>query len=153
MKRNRRLRLFVDVKLQSSLSLRVVAYWIVCQATMASVVYAILAFEASNGHPAQGSPWRFLVPALIGSTVVLPLVLLDVLLFSNRFAGPLLRFRRHLQQLNNGEEVGPLRFRTGDHYLDLCDEFNRFMEKQLLETVDRKTRNGYYEPELSQPVA
>ena len=130
MKRDKRFRLFADAKLQSSLCLRVACYWLICQATLSVTLLALLSFETASAANSTGSPWRLIIPGLLASLVVLPLVLLDLLLFSNKFAGPMVRFRRYLRELNQGQEHGPIHFRRGDYYLDLCEQFNRFREKQ-----------------------
>jgi nitrogen fixation/metabolism regulation signal transduction histidine kinase len=65
--------------------------------------------------------------ALGASLLVLPLVLLDCLMFSNRLAGPVRRLHVAMKQLADGQAVRPLEFRRGDYYWDLAHEFNRIL--------------------------
>ena len=55
---------------------------------------------------------------------MLPILLLDVLITSNRFAGPLYRLRRSMRALAAGEHVQPVVFRDGDFWHEIADEFN-----------------------------
>jgi hypothetical protein len=68
--------------------------------------------------------WFHFGPALVASLLLLPLVLFDVIRFSNRFAGPLVRLRRAMRTLARGEQVLPIKFRDGDYWQDFADDFN-----------------------------
>ena len=98
----RKNRLLVDWKLQGSLCLRISFYWLLCQTTLVATMLGFLALEAqADLQPYDGtaSPWRFIMPAIVGSSVFLPLVLLDNLRMSNRIAQTLSRFRSKVNQL------------------------------------------------------
>jgi len=98
----RKNRLLVDWKFQGALCLRISFYWLLCQTTLVATMLGFLALEAqADLHPYDGtaSPWRFIMPAVVGSSVFLPLVLLDNLRMSNRIAQTLNRFRNTLNQL------------------------------------------------------
>jgi len=62
---------------------------------------------------------------LVVSLCLLPLVLVDVVRLSNRFAGPAYRLRRAMRQLAHGEKVQPITFRQGDFWKEFADDFNR----------------------------
>ena len=64
---------------------------------------------------------------LLCATVMLPLALWDMLKTSNQIAGPVFRLKRELGKLADGEAVGELHFRPGDHWHDVADEFNRLV--------------------------
>ena len=66
---------------------------------------------------------------MITSVVVLPVALLDLIVFSNRFAGPILNFRKRFDKLAKNGVVEELRFRPGDYYPELQDNFNRVCEQ------------------------
>ena len=125
----KRYRLFADFKLQTLLCVRIAAYWICCQVTVLTTVFVMYSFE-SSGAESSASPWRFIIPAMVMSSIVLPIALLDLLYFSNKFAGPLMRVRRHLKKINQGHEVAPIKFRTGDYYKDLGDEINQLTMRE-----------------------
>ncbi len=125
-KKKMRKRLFVDLKVQGALVLRVVSYWIVCVTTLALMLlcWQILTGPAQMFHAHLDEMWGYCGPALAASFVLLPLVLVDVVRLSNRFAGPLLRLRRSMRELARGEQVEPLEFRDGDFWQGLAGEFN-----------------------------
>ena len=58
------------------------------------------------------------LPFAIASFVLLPLVIIDIVRLSNRFTGPLLRMRRSMRALAQGEQVEPLKFRDADFWHD-----------------------------------
>jgi len=126
--KHKRLRVLADFRLQGNLCLRIMIYWIVCQLSM---IGTILAFSFLGGPASEvAAPIsRFIVPPLVISSLVLPIALLDMLMFSNRFAGPLLNFRRKLGELVENGACEDVRFRGGDYYRDLGDNFNKLREK------------------------
>lgn len=123
-KKHKRWRLFADPRVQGQFCLRVVIYWLVCQVTFFG---AMLAF-ASVGGKESISPAALMNlawPAFIMSILALPFALLDAVGFSNRFAGPVLNFRRRFADLAQGKDVGEMSFRPGDYYSDLSENFNK----------------------------
>ena len=103
----RKNRLLVDWKFQGALCLRISFYWLLCQTTLVATMLGFLALEAqADLHPYDGtaSPGRFIMPAVVGSSVFLPLVLLDNLRMSNRIAQTLNLFRNTLNQLCERQE-------------------------------------------------
>ncbi len=121
-----RKRFFVDPKVQGALVYRVILYWVVC---LVSITLMLLSWRLITG-PARmfythlNEMWFFYGPAAIASCILLPLVIIDVIRFSNRFVGPLIRLRRSLRALARGQEVEPIEFRTGDFWQEFADEFN-----------------------------
>lgn len=121
-----RKKLFVDAKVQGALALRVVFYWCVCLMTMTLmlVCWRIVTGPARMFYLHFDEMWFHYGPALVASFVLLPLIVIDVVRLSNRFAGPLVRLRRSMRALARGERVRPIFFRDGDFWQDLADEFN-----------------------------
>jgi len=121
-----RKRLFVDPKVQGALVLRAILYWVVCLITVTLMVlcWRILTGPARMFYTHFDDMWFHFGPALVASLVLLPLVIVDTIRLSNRFAGPLMRLRRSLRALAQGEHVEPLRFRHGDFWQEFADEFN-----------------------------
>ena len=87
--------------------------------------------------------WFFYGPAAIASFLLLPLVIVDIIRFSNRFVGPLLRLRRSMRALARGEYVEPIEFRDNDFWYDFADEFNAVRARilQLSAEVESKKEN------------
>jgi signal transduction histidine kinase len=118
--------LIADWRLQGLFCLRTAIYWVICQLAMLGTILAFLTlqgFEQASGAE-QVTPWSFLVPALVVSIAILPIALLDQLLFTNRIVGPLHRFRKHLARMAAGNEVADLNFRQGDRLRDLSQNIN-----------------------------
>jgi hypothetical protein len=124
-----------DWKIQGALCLRLAIYWCVCQSTFILTILGFQFLHGMSGESAAGtsSPWQFIVPAAIVSSCALPVILLDLLIFSNRFAGPLFRLKRHLHELARGSQPPEFRPRTGDYYQDLISDLNT-VQKRLAET-------------------
>lgn len=127
----RRFRVFADAQMQTSLCIRIVIYWVVCQLS----IFATISLLASLDGPAGslGDVTRFIVPAAIVSSCLLPLVLVDQLVFSNRFAGPLLNFRRKFARFVKEGAVEKVNFRTNDLYQDIQENYNELCERFTFE--------------------
>jgi hypothetical protein len=105
--------------------LRVLLYWIVCLSTITlmllcwSVIHTPRMF-----YTFLDDLWFQYGPALIASFVLLPMVMVDIVKLSNRFAGPLMRLRQGMRALARGEEVEPIQFRESDFWREFAEEFN-----------------------------
>lgn len=133
MKFKRRKIQLIDRSVQGQLVVRVFAYWTLSMCGMfcllAGVPIVMSWFVISDGAPAASElilqTWRMFWPALFASGLVLPLLLLDVLRVSHRFAGPMYRLRNALRDAADGKPVPPVKFREGDFWCEMADEFNR----------------------------
>ncbi len=125
-KKNRRWRLIADAKLQGNLCLRVCAYWISCQLLVFLTMYGIAMLQGPGGN--SGSLKAYFVPAAFVSMLALPVALLDMIKFSNRFAGPIFNFRKRFDALANEQKTDVIHFRGGDYWGDLSENFNRLCE-------------------------
>jgi hypothetical protein len=135
--RNRKRRqLFVDRHVQGALLLRAAGYWLFCLLTVSLMVlcWGVLTGPRAPAAVTLGRLLTTYAPALLASLILLPMVLVDCNRFSNRFVGPLLRFRRTLRQLADGEKVRPIKFREKDYWQDLADTFNDVLERMQRET-------------------
>ena len=56
-----------------------------------------------------------------------PAFMLDTIRFSNRFVGPISRFRRHLRDMADGQPT-KCQFRGTDFWTDMADEYNEAVE-------------------------
>lgn len=125
-KKHLRKRLFVDPKVQGALVIRVVCYWMICLVTITLMLlcWRIITGPARLFYTHLDDMWFHYGPALVASLVLLPLVIVDIVRLSNRFAGPMLRLRRNMRELAQGESVEPIAFREGDFWQDFAKEFN-----------------------------
>jgi len=120
-----RKQLFVDSKVQGALVLRVLMYWVVCLITITLMLLCWSVLRTPRMFYWHfDDMWFHYGPALIASFILLPMVVIDIIRLSNRFAGPMVRLRRSMRALARGEYVEPIRFREGDFWKEFADEFN-----------------------------
>lgn len=121
----------VDSQVQGALMMRVVAYWIYCLFTISML---LIWWDLFAGPPRQfmlvlADVYQRFAPAAAASLLILPLVVMDLLRLSNRFAGPARRLRNALCELGEGKEVRPLLFRDNDFWQETAAEFNRVNDR------------------------
>ena len=96
-------------------------------------VGAMFRILASPGSQPWGEAWKSAltaqIPALGVMFLMLPVFLRDTLKMSNRFAGPMYRLRTALAELAETNETKPIKFRTGDYWLEVADDFNKAFGK------------------------
>lgn len=137
MGRFKRRQYFVDPKVQGALVLRLLGYWTVTIVTVTAMVlcWRIVTSPVNVFIAEMGDMWFHYGAALVASLLLLPLIVLDCVRMSNRFAGPLYRVRRCMRDLSAGLPVPPIHFREGDFWPEVADEFNAVSAKlQRLET-------------------
>jgi hypothetical protein len=124
--RGQRKQLFVDQKVQGALVVRTIGYWAFC---LLSITLMLLCWRIATG-PARmfymhfDDMWFHFGPALVASLILLPMVVVDVVRMSNRFVGPMVRFRRMMKDLAAGKPVRPITLRDGDFWQDYAKDFN-----------------------------
>lgn len=124
-----RKRMFVDPKVQGSLMIRVVIYWLFCVLAISQI---LLFWQIYSGPPGQSFIEQFRYDLLwqkygivvFASIFLIPPLLVDVVVISNRFVGPLYRLRRSMRALAAGEQVRPIHFRKNDIGDQMAVEFN-----------------------------
>lgn len=133
-----RRKLFVDPEVQGALVTRCVIYWCVSLIVVFAALLSPDFIFATLGlvSPAGPSIWVRYAPALILSAALTPVLVLDLLRCTNRFAGPMVRTRRFLRSLANGERVGPIEFRNDDFWKGYADDLNAVLQR--IETLERQ---------------
>jgi hypothetical protein len=127
MAKNPRRKLFVDWQVQGALLLRTVMYWIFALLT---VTLMLMIWRILNGGLTSGGSgllvemWHHYAPVFVSTFLLLPIVVIDTVRLSNRFAGPMVRLRRGLRQLAQGETVQPIHFREQDFWREVAADFN-----------------------------
>ncbi|MEX2188232.1 MAG: hypothetical protein WD875_15605 [Pirellulales bacterium] len=131
-----RWRLFVDPEVQGALVTRCLIYWCVC---LFVVFFALLSPDfiyarLGLANPTRTDIWYRYAPALVLAGVLTPLMVLDLLRCTNRFVVPMVRTRRFLHSLAQGEPVDPIKFRRSDYWRDYADALNAVLRRmQMLE--------------------
>jgi hypothetical protein len=93
------------------------------------VCWVIFAHRPSSSVELFQHAWGLCGPALIASMLVLPIVVVDVVRLSNKFAGPVHRMRRTIKQLADGRVVEPVCLRKEDFWYDFAEDFNRALAR------------------------
>ena len=139
-----RKKLYVNREVQGALLLRSVLHWFfyMCAILLTVVIVTAVRDRSELAIKLVFKSFVYFSPAIIASVILLPLFIYDILKQSNRVAGPIVRLRNEMKKLANGENVKELRFRDGDHWKELAEDFNTLRaqvikDRQMLkETAD-----------------
>jgi methyl-accepting chemotaxis protein len=153
-------RWYIDPQVQGLLVWRGFAYWISIVAVMASLLLlwnACSAPDRSFSEDLQAMWSQYQLP-LLAAMIILPLFLLDIVKISNRFTGPVARFRKALRALSHGEAIQLLHFRADDCWQELAEDFNavaarvQFLERQLAQHEVNAAKVAASEQHVATPV-
>lgn len=123
---NARKRIYVDRFVQGGIVARVMFLWL----TFGTITILIAVLLKYFANPTMEFTYYLEDSRQLGGSLlmafaaVFPLAVLHLMQFTHRFAGPILRLRRMMQNLVLGEEVPKLKFRKNDYWQDLADDFN-----------------------------
>lgn len=124
-----RKKVWVDV-FQTRLFVRIGVYLLIYLVCLGNLLFIWQLLQDGPGDPVQ-QYFGMLVeysPALVCLVVLMPVMAYDAIRFSHRLVGPLVRFRRTMQAIANGEAVRPIKLREGDFLNELRDDFNLMLE-------------------------
>ncbi|MFY7992556.1 MAG: hypothetical protein ACOVP4_04610 [Bacteriovoracaceae bacterium] len=81
--------------------------------------------------------------------MILTLIVFIIFIFmTHKVAGPMYKLKTHLNGIREGENISPLRFRSGDYFQDVADDVSLF-----LETVQLNQENDFlYLEEVAQYI-
>ena len=132
-----RKRLFVNREIQGRLLARTALYWVLYHAVLWMAMFFCRFAEHRGAVMAGAEPRSFAdlygqfvhenSSLWICSFAILPIVLWDLLTFSHRVVGPLVRFQRTLESLTSGQSVSEVKLRQGDLLSDLELAFNQYL--------------------------
>ena len=157
-----RKRLFVNREIQGRLLGRTALYWVLYHAVLWMAMFFYRYAEHRGAVMAGAEPRSF--GDLYGqfvhehhsmwfcAFVILPIVLWDLLKFSHRVVGPLVRFQRTLESLTAGEAIQEVRLRNGDLLFDLQHTFNQYLASLRTLRADNELAtqsNGSGDPNAS----
>lgn len=126
--KKRRQKSIVDVEVQGAVLRKVALHWLLF---FVGNTLALLAWVKLFEMP--DSPWNEVVsecfrryfPFFLVSIVMLPAFIWDTIKLTTRFAGPIHRLRTALKQVASGEKIKPIKFRHGDFWNEIANNFNR----------------------------
>ena len=141
--KSRRARRIADRQVQYALVGRVMNHWIFF--TLASSALLLLSHALFGREPGQTAGEFFsgylkeVFPLLIVSTFLLPIFIVDINKVSHRFAGPMTRLRRGMNEVVQGNSIPELSFRPGDFWQDLATDFNSAVDR--IDRTDSRTED------------
>lgn len=139
MSKHLRKKKFVDPNVQGMLIKNVVRYWAVSIAAAGglTVIGWIFITPGLSGFIGPNAFMASIVPMILvglgAAILVLPVLLYDLVRVSHRFAGPLVRFKRHLREAADGGPMNRLNFRGEDFWPELAEAYN-----DLIDRVERE---------------
>ena len=126
--KKRRQKSIVDVEVQGAILRRISVHWLLffIGNSLALLMWVKL-FELPD------LPWKEVAaeclrryfPFFLVSLVMLPAFVWDTLKLTTRFAGPIHRLRTALKRVASGEKIKPIKFRHGDFWNEIANNFNR----------------------------
>ncbi len=66
-----------------------------------------------------------------GIMLLAPIIAYDILVFTNKFAGPMYRLRREMQGLIDGDSVKPIQLGNDDCWPEMADLFNEIQTELI----------------------
>jgi hypothetical protein len=115
---------------QTKMLIRIGVYWLIYLLTLWNFLFVWRLIQEGPGNLLEQYS-RFVqdyYPPLILFLALLPIAALDAVRFAHRLVGPLVRVRRALRDLADGQAIPPVKFREGDYLSELRDDFNAMLE-------------------------
>lgn len=133
MLRNRRRKYSIDSAVQGALTRRLLCHWLAF-CGLCTLILPI--WQVINGGALKGpflvlmqEAWIEMIPVFVLMVLLLPMFVWDTIKLSNRFAGPMYRFRTVLRSMAAGENVRPIQLRRGDFWTDVADDINAVAQR------------------------
>ncbi|MCA9126707.1 MAG: hypothetical protein KDB22_06470 [Planctomycetales bacterium] len=125
---NIRGKVYVDRAVQGTLARRICAHWclffVMCLASLFAMNY-FLGEPHLTLSERLGQLWTQYAFFVVLMVATIPAFVYDSVKLSHRFVGPVLRLKQGLRKLAAGEAVPEMRFREGDFWKELSDDFNQ----------------------------
>jgi hypothetical protein len=129
MSRPQRRKVYIDAGVQGALARRIILHWLVFLgvASLTAFVLQVLSnpFRPLAEHVQD--MWWNQGPFLLVMLFLLPVFVVDTVKISHRFAGPIFSLRRAIREITQGKPVRKLKFRTGDFWHELSEDFNAML--------------------------
>ena len=142
--KNSRRRYYVDRKVQYDLIKRFILHWMlfVGLSCVALTFWKALIRPDFDRSLAEhlGDLSTNLTVLVITFVTLLPYFVFDALRLTNRFAGPMVRLRRTIRAAANGEQVEPIRFRDGDYWQDIAEDFSKMVAIYQAKVAEQSTQ-------------
>lgn len=131
---SQRNRFLVDPDVQLAIIRRMIMHWALAVLALISIGVSVQLLYAPGDQSfadAIKSSFGAQAPLLTIMFILMPVYIWDVIKLTHRFAGPILRLRNIFRDLANGGRAPRLRFRPGDYWQGIADDFNSFYESHV----------------------
>jgi hypothetical protein len=122
---------FIDSHVQGALTRRIIFHWLVFMLVTSAFAFVlqVLAdpFRGLTSH--LQDLWWAQGPFLLVMLFLLPVFVMDAIKLSHRFAGPIFSLRRAIRGVADGETPRKLKFRKGDFWQGLAEDYNSMLSK------------------------
>jgi hypothetical protein len=131
--KNRRKKVFIDRAVQGALARRIILHWIIffCIVSFALPLWQIYSrIDLSSPFSTlilQG--WAESAPVFVILLATLPIFIWDTVKLSHRFAGPMYRLQKAIQDIAAGERPQSVGLRKGDFWINVAEDFNAMLER------------------------
>ena len=133
-----RSRLMVDPKIQWPILQRTAFYVSAC-----ALYFMVVLYFSESAQIRDESPSRALLRCVDvlacwapGLFLLIPVIAYDILIFTNRFAGPMYRLQREMRSLIDGDSSHRITLREGDLWPEIADLFNQISDElQILRAI------------------
>jgi len=144
---HKRRQMFVDRRVQGALIFHAVMYWAFCltSVTLMLLCWRILTGPARMFYTHFDDMWFHFGPALVASCLLLPIVIIDIVRLSNRFAGPMVRLRKAMHAAAEGRPFHPVHFRGDDFWSEIAEDFNKMAHKLNVRELEETTEDDELE--------
>ena len=136
-----RSKVFVDSTVQGALARRIVLHWLVFFALSGLSLFTIEYFLGNVELTAAEHLsvfWAKYGLFFVLMIAIMPSFIYDAIKLSHRFAGPIMRLKSSMKSLADNGSATTLKFREGDYWRELSDDFNRVADRMSQSsTADR----------------
>jgi hypothetical protein len=141
---------WIDRQIQGALAIRVALHWLIFSgvATALTLMFQYLGSPLAPFSEHVSVIWTNQGPFALVMLMLLPVFLYDTVKLSNRFAGPVLRLRRAMTGIANGEPAERLNFRDNDFWRGMADDYNVLVDRGYFDGSPSPVENS--EPELQE---
>jgi hypothetical protein len=114
---------------QTRLFFRIVGYWLIYQIAVWNILFLWQMVNQEPGNVLE-QYWTYFqgyAPTLLIFLVLVPVLAWDAVRFTHRLVGPIVRFRRAMQDITDGKPVRKIKLREGDFLVDMQQDFNQML--------------------------
>lgn len=142
-RREQRKKPFADARTQRALASRMLLHSVSFMVA-GGLLAAFNQYLSSSAHD-RTDLWQTVVSNFysyaLGFILLLPIMVIDSLMLTNRIVGPICRLRSTIRGLARNEAVPPLKFRSGDYWQDIPPDFNKVMSRLSSEQMAQHSAN------------